>query len=300
MERKSVEFEVKDFSKEKRSAVIAHAVYGNIDLTGDISCKGMFSSSWSRKDPIEFRFNHDAALLPGIVLRTFEDENKAYTEVKFGKWTLGDDMIEMIDAGVIRGASFGYKTEKKDFITKDNKRVRKLLQVKHIETSLLTEMPANPLAGVVELRKSFESKQLTQNEADMLGAINNADIVVMERLINAIQGQDANSDIYIWIMDQISRRSSYLADVRWQLYYNTGLRKSIKSHVEVLEKFCRETKATDDCIFKVQLQLDETKQLLSSIDTDSTLLIKDGESSREGNEGFINKLLLLNQRLSVA
>lgn len=154
MEVKSIPFEIKDVSKEARTAVIAHAAYGNIDRVGDISTKGMFTSSWERKDTIDFLFNHETGSVAGNVLRTFEDEQKAYTEVKFGNWKLGDDMISMIEAGVIRGASFGYQTEKKDFKEINGKKVRVLRQVKHIETSLLTNNPANPLTGVVTLTKA--------------------------------------------------------------------------------------------------------------------------------------------------
>lgn len=154
MEHKSLLLEIKDMSKDSRTAVIAHAVYNNIDRVGDISTKGMFTSSWERKDAIDFLFNHDAGQVGGNIIKTFEDENKAYTEVKFGNWKLGDDMIAMIDAGVIKGASFGYETEKKEYKEVNGRKVRVLRQVRHIETSLLTKTPANPLAGVVSLTKA--------------------------------------------------------------------------------------------------------------------------------------------------
>lgn len=155
MEHKSVSLELKDISRDNRTAVIAHAVYGNIDLTGDISTKGMFSSSWGRKAPIDFLYNHREDEIPGNVVRTFEDEHKAYTEVKFGNWKLGDDLLEMLEANVIRGASFGYQTEKKEYKNINGKNIRVLRQVHHTETSLLTKTPANPLAGVVAYKKEY-------------------------------------------------------------------------------------------------------------------------------------------------
>ena len=108
MERKSVSLELKDFSPGSRTAVIAHAVYNNIDRTKDISRKGMFAKSWAEYKGIEFLFNHVDSKPVGPVVRTFEDEQKAYTEVKFGNWTLGNDVMAMADAGVLKGASFGY------------------------------------------------------------------------------------------------------------------------------------------------------------------------------------------------
>ena len=154
MEHKALPFELKDMNYGSRTAIIAHAAYGNIDRTGDISTKGMFTSSWERKGVIDFLFNHDPGQVGGNVTRTYEDENKAYTEVRFGNWKLGDDLIAMIDAGVMKGASFGYETEKKEYIVKDGKKIRVLKQVKHIETSLLTKTPANPLTGIVSLTKA--------------------------------------------------------------------------------------------------------------------------------------------------
>ncbi len=197
METKSVVFEVKDFSKQSRTAVIAHAVYGNIDRVGDISTKGMFSSSWARQDEVSFYFNHNPELVPGKVVRTFEDEQKAYTEVKFGNWQLGNDVMEMVEFGVIKGASFGYETEKKDFIDKAGKKVRVLRQVKHFETSLLTVPPANPLAGVVSLTKQ-ESK-LNELKA------------ALERMEHFCNNSSASDETILKMRDEIKQAKKYLS-----------------------------------------------------------------------------------------
>lgn len=155
MEVKSLAIELKDFSPGSRTAVIAHAVYNNIDRVGDISRKGMFAKSW-KELPVDFYFNHDPKQIPGKSLRTYEDEEKAYTEVKFGNWTLGNDVMEMADMGVLKGSSFGYVAEKKSYISVKGKKVRELKEVWHIETSLLTKPPANPEAGIITLTKDTE------------------------------------------------------------------------------------------------------------------------------------------------
>ena len=156
MEQKTVNLELKDFDTNKRTAVIAHAVYNNIDRTDDISCKGMFDKTWQENKSIDFLFNHDRKQVPGHVLRVFDDAEKAYTEVKFGNWTLGNDVMEMAFAGVLKGASFGYVAEKKEYTTIKGKKIRKLKEVFHSETSLLTVTPANPLAGIVSLTKDAD------------------------------------------------------------------------------------------------------------------------------------------------
>lgn len=232
MERKSLPLELKDLSRENRTALIAHAVYVNIDRTDDISTKGMFTSSWERKIPIDFLFNHETKSIVGKVLRTFEDEQKAYTEVKFGNWTLGDDVLQMLDDGVIRGASFGYETEKKDYKQIGNKKVRVLRQVKHLETSLLTEFPANPLAGVVVYKKSVE---------------------------------------------------------------NDSLVAELKSHIERMDSFCRNSSASDECIINIQAELKSAQDILSKYDTASTPLAEDGDASK--NDSLRKALLLFDMQL---
>lgn len=233
MEHKSIPFEIKDMSKDSRTAIIAHAVYGNVDRVGDISTKGMFTSSWERKDAVDFLFNHDKDAEPGgNVIRTFEDDNKAYTEVKFGDWTMGNDLMAMIEAGVIKGASFGYETEKKEYKDVKGRKVRVLKQVKHIETSLLTKTPANPLAGIVSLTKAED------------------------------------------IQDFITE---------------------IKAHIDVMDRFCRNTNASDETIKAIYAELKQAQDLLSKYDTASTPLITDGGASR--NDSFYKQLLLVNAKM---
>jgi HK97 family phage prohead protease len=232
MEHKSIPFELKDLNFGSRSAIIAHAVYNNIDRVGDISTKGMFNKSWAEKKKIDFLFNHDTKQIPGNVLRTFEDDEKAYTEVKFGNWTLGDDMIAMIDSGVIRGASFGYITEKKETVELKGKKVRKLKEVWHEETSLLTAHPANPLAGVVSLTKSED--------------IQNALLEFKETISN-------------------------------------------------MEKFCNDTKASDDTILYVLNEIKAAKDIIAKYDTAATL---DEPDASRNDDSFKRQLLLFNMQLS--
>lgn len=204
MERKAIILELKDLDNNKRTAVIAHAVYDVIDKTGDISCRGMFNKSWKENKSIDFLFNHEKNQIVGTVLRTFEDENKAYTEVKFGSWTLGNDVLEMADMGVLRGASFGYIAEKKEFVNIKGRKIRKLKEVYHGETSLLTDSPANPLAGVVSLTKS---------------------------------------------LDDVELKAMY------------------QEQLDNMEKFCRDSNASDQCIKSILSEIENTKQFISQYNT---------------------------------
>lgn len=150
-----VQLELKDLDTNKRTAVIRHAVYTSIDRVKDISTKGMFAKSWNESKP-DFLLNHIPGKTIGTTLRTFDDEQGAYTEVKFGNWTLANDVMEMAMEGALKGASFGYITEKKEYVQIKGQKVRKLTEVKHVETSLLTVPPAHPEAGIITLNKALD------------------------------------------------------------------------------------------------------------------------------------------------
>ncbi len=211
MEKKSINFELKDLDKSKRTAIIAHAAYDNIDRTRDISRKGMFNKSWSENaDDINFYLNHNDEQAPGKVVGVYEDSNFAYTKAWLGTHTLGNDVLTMMDEGIIKKASFGFITEKSDIISVKSQKVRELKEVRHLETSVLTKMPANLKAGVINVTKAF----------------NNISAAEM---------------------------------------------KEFYEHLDVMEKFCRNTKASDECIKSILTEVQNTKAFISEYNTAITL-----------------------------
>lgn len=297
LEHKSISLELKDLDNSKRTAVIAHCVYNVIDRGNDIACKGMFDKTWKENKSVDFLFNHNQEEVVGAALRTFDDEEKAYTEVKFGNWTLGNDVMEMADMGVLKGASFGYNTEKKEFTTVKGKKVRKLKEVYHGETSLLTKLPMNPLAGIVTLNKSFdqlpEFKSLSQSEQQVLKSILSADQSALEQLLKMWLTLDTTSDLYTSISYALSRRVDIISDIRWQLKYNSEERKSLEDHINRCEKFCRNAKSSDESIILIQNEIEEAKQILSEYDTASTLPITEPDASKKESKEFADSLYLL-------
>lgn len=226
MEYKSISFQMKDLSKDSRTAVIAHAAYNNIDRTRDISRKGMFNRSWKeRKDDIAFYKNHDPEQVPGKPTDFWEDDQFAYTKVYLGTHALGEDTLKMMDEGIIKKASFGYHAEKKDMIRVGDQQVRELKEVIHIETSVLTVMQANPLAGVRSVTKAID-------------------------LQNAII--------------------------------------ELKESIDVMEGFCRNTAATDDCIKSVLKELKQAKAIIQRYTQDGEPLETDADV-----KGFAEALYLL-------
>jgi HK97 family phage prohead protease len=294
MERKSIPFELKDIDKTKRTAIVAHAVYDNIDRTDDISRKGMFTKSWNEsKDDINFYFNHDDEQAPGKVIDVYEDQHTAFTKAWLGTHTLGNDVLTMMDEGVIKNASFGYIVNKSNYITVKNKKVRELKEVQHIETSVLTKIPANPKAGVRQVVKSFlnstEIKTLSPTEQNILKSIIANDQNVLEQLVALSSVVDVTSDLYTWINWNLSRRADMMGDLRSQLKYNSGELKELGAYVKSMEKFCRNTNASDECIKSILLEIDNAKELISEYNTEITQLAIEPVSSIE-EKGFLDAL----------
>jgi HK97 family phage prohead protease len=298
VEIKAIGLELKDVNTSKRTAIIAHAVYNNIDRTGDISCKGMFEKTWRENKNIDFLFNHEAEQVVGNVLKTFEDEEKAYTEVKFGNWTLGNDVLEMADSNVLKGASFGYIAEKKEYVNIKGRKIRKLKEVYHGETSLLTKTPANALAGIISLQKSFaEIKSLSISEQQALKNIVTADQSALEELIRIASSTDTKSDLYSWVSYALSRRADLMGDIRSQLKYNSAELKELTDHVKTLDKFCRNTKASDDTIKKLLEEKESIEQFLSEYNTANTQKNAFEPSASIGGKELLTALKQFNQGL---
>jgi phage head maturation protease len=207
IETKDIVFELKDMDKQKRTAVIAHAAYNNIDRGKDVSRKGMFNKSWKEnKSDISFYLNHNDEQAPGKIVDVFEDNDFAYTKAWLGTHTLGNDTLIMMDEGIIKKSSFGYITEKSNPLSIKGQMVRELKEVAHIETSVLTKMPMNPLAGVVSVTKMFDSNDIED------------------------------------------------------------LAFSIKS----MERFCKNTKASDECIKNILSEIENIKAILLKYNTANT------------------------------
>lgn len=211
-EYKSLDLELSEMDKERKTAIISHTVYDVIDRAGDISRRGMFTKSWTERkaENIRFDIDHDAGQQPGRVIRVFESEKKAFTQVKFGSHTLGNDTMLMMDEGIIRGASFEFITEKKSNIQIKGRNVRELKEVMHIATTVsLKTNPVNPFAGVESVTKSWAEINTTE----------------------------------------------------------------LKTRIDNMESFCRNTNASDDCIKNILDEIAEVKSLIFRNDTVDTQLI---------------------------
>lgn len=293
MERKAISLEVKDIDKDKRTAVIAHSTYNTIDRVKDIARRGMFTKSWEEsKSDISLYLNHDDTLSPGRVEDVFEDNDHAYTKAFFGTHTLGNDTLIMLDEKVIKWASFGYMPVRTKSIQYKEEKARELLEVKHIETSPLTKMPAHPGSKIISVTKSFDTpeiKSLTQPEFSILKTIAAMDNETLRLFMQLANDVDETSDIYNWILWQISRRADMMTSIRSQLQYNAPEIKALKEHVDAMEKFVHNTKASDDCIKLIMQNLEEEKAIVEGFK----------EEPAETKTDLSKKLLMLKAKMSL-
>lgn len=321
METKSLPLEVDSLSHEKGTATIAHAVYNNLDLVGDIAYKGMFSKTWKEKTvgenvDISFYVNHDDTQAPGKVIRVHDNEQKAFTDVKMGTHTLGRDTLIMMDEGTIRKASFGFHTivsEKKQLPNK-TKTARGLKEVNHLETSVLTRLSANPSAGIVKVTKQLRQietadgpgilidlKSLQPEEQTFMKNMLAGSQANLEKLVAFSGGLTPESDLYTTVSYWISRLTDSMSDMKSCLKYNMKEladdgTTEVKAQIAILEKFCRNTKASDGAILEMQSEI-KSLQAVLALNTEDTPLIPEPTSSEVELKSLSDALFILSLKI---
>lgn len=254
---KSIELNIKDIDMSKREAVIAHATYKSLDGDGDRSNRGMFDKSWKENfNLLRFFLNHKKDQAPGKVLKTWDDGDHAYTQVKLGTHTLGEDVLKMLDEQTIVAASFGFDPIKfKDIKGKG----KDFLEVKHYETSVLTHWGAHEQSGVVKVEKaasnfpSLNLKHLSQPEQDLLTLLISNGMNSIQAAIDLAVQLDTESDLYTFIMWWISRTADGIGNLRAELRY--GMKEKVEAQISKMQKFIRNTTASDDAIALIQKSL---------------------------------------------
>ena len=311
-EFKSLPLQIDDLSHEKGTATVAHAVFDNIDRVNDIARKGMFTKSWKEQKladgeyDISFYLNHDDEKAPGRVTNVFEDSQKAYTSVKMGTHTLGADTLKMLDEKIIRNVSFGYKTIKAK--AGSTKGIRELLEVKHLETSALTKLSANPKAGVVAVTKSFEGmvielKTLAPDEQAFMTTMLQDHQMNLQKMTSFAAGLEPTSDLYTTANYWAGQMNDLVGTMKSNLKWNGSFDKKdlsenaeLKAHLANLKKFVRNTSATDETVKALEVEIKSLEQILG-INTANTQLITEPVASEADDNALADRLLLLTLNL---
>jgi HK97 family phage prohead protease len=253
---KAIDLSVKDIDLAKREAVIAFATYKSLDLDGDRSNRGMFDKSWKENMSIVRYFkNHNKNIAPGRILRLWDDDTHAYAQVKHGTHTEGEDVLKQLDEQIIVAASFGFDPIRyKDIKGKG----KDFTEVKHYEVSALTHWGAHTDSGPVAVQKAligpaFRLKQLSAAEQGLLNKIINNGIDNLQEAIAVAADLDTESDLYTAIMWMISRQAEIVGDVRSRLSW--GMKEATGQQISKMQKFIRNSTASDECIKSVQSSL---------------------------------------------
>lgn len=291
---------IKDLDMSKREAVIAHATYSDLDREGDRANKGMFTKSWNENfDDLRFFLNHKKDLAPGKPLKTWEDDNHAYTQVYLGTHTLGEDTLKQMDEGIIVASSYGFDPVRQTKMTKGGYDMK---EVRHFETSVLTHWGAHKSSGVVSVIKSFNPyklKELNDIEKNFLRRLidNRSQALQMAIEMNGIVTE--GTDMWSYINEIIGSQSYDIGYLKRRLEYGVKEVDDLRAGVKAMEKFIQNTKASDECILQITEELENTKQLLSEIDTAATSApeqstqtpsasVKDDEFLKQLNYSLLN------------
>jgi HK97 family phage prohead protease len=142
--------QLRDVDTEKRSVAGYFAVFGNLDLDGDVIERGAFTKTIQERGPegkqlIKYLLDHDKTKAIGKITKLTEDDRGLYFEAKIGTHSLGNDFVEMLKSDLINQASIGFRTIKEQFdqVTKSNR----IKEVMLYEGSSVTFLGANPEAG---------------------------------------------------------------------------------------------------------------------------------------------------------
>lgn len=275
--RKAMDIIVKDMDTSKREAVIAFATYKTLDKDGDRANRGMFDKSWKENfSQVRYFLNHKKDQAPGKPIRTWDDNEHAYMQVKHGTHTVGEDVLKQLDEGIIVAASYGFLPVKyKDIKGKG----QDYLEVDHKEMSVLTHWGAHDDSGPVSVTKdaqapSFKLKQLNQAEQNLLNKIIANGLDNLQEAISVAAALDAESDLYTAVMWMISRQAEMVGDVRSRLSW--GTKEATQAHIVKMQKFIRNTTASDECIANVQKSLNSLLQINSdtAYTTDESAMVK--------------------------
>lgn len=262
---------IKELDMTKRTAVIAHASYNSLDRDGDRANKGMFTKSWNENfDDLRVFLNHNKEQAPGRAVKCWEDDNHAYTQIYLGTHTLGDDVLKQLDEEIIVAASFGFNPVRAPKMAKGGYDYK---EVKHMETSPLTHWGAHKQSGVVSVVKSFDPeklKELNNEEKDFLRKLIDNRQEALRLCVDMNGRVSEGQDMWSYINELISDQSYNIAWLKRRLEYGVKETEDLRAGVKAMESFIRNTKASDSAIQQITYELEQTKQLLSDLDTAAT------------------------------
>ena len=160
-----------DLKMEDESSMRGHfkghgAVFGNIDLGGDVIQGGAFTKSlseWSAKGQLpQLLWYHNNEEIIGEWTKMVEDEKGLYVEGKL--WVNGESRIEravqaynVLKSNSVKGLSIGYRVKDQDYQEQmDGSIITMLKEIELFEVSI-APWAMNPLASVTAVKSKIDN-----------------------------------------------------------------------------------------------------------------------------------------------
>lgn len=300
--QKSNKSAVLDVDIKKGTSKLAHATYKTKDRDGDLGNKGMFTKSWKEFKDTRFFLNHNKEQTPGTIDGFEEDDNHAYTIVKAGDWTLGQDVIKMMHAGAATDVSYTGIATKWSPLSGGGKSFHEML---HEETSILTHWGAHPDSKVKVMKQLGEKviKSLSDRELTFLRNLVNVNTEMISNMSEFAKTLNEESELYVWINEIMSSESSNLGWLKRQLVYGKRADAQqlfdLEDQVTKMLKFCETTDASDECIQTVQKQAKQLQDTIKNLQQQTTSAADTAlKQAEKGDNSLLKELHLLNAKMS--
>lgn len=178
---------VKDVDGKKGIITGYFSVFNNEDSDGDTILPGAFAKTIAERGPqssqprIKHLLNHSSYQPIGVLQTLQEDAKGLYYESVPGTHSIGQDVVKMIESGLITEHSIGYEVVRKQVINPDadwRDRKQTLQELKLWEGSSLTSWGANELTGGATMKgmqKDVYVKMLNDRQSALEKFCRNSD-----------------------------------------------------------------------------------------------------------------------------
>jgi HK97 family phage prohead protease len=152
-EYKSLQLEFKDIDEKTMSVAGYFSAFDKVDSYNEVALKGSFKKSLDEnRERIKYLLNHDVTKNLGPLNELMEDDYGLFYRATVLPTTFGKDFMVMVQGGVIKEHSIGYK----EIASRQEGNIKYITEHKLMEGSALTGWGVNQYTPMV---KSAEQAQ---------------------------------------------------------------------------------------------------------------------------------------------
>ena len=169
--------ELKDLDEKSGIVKGYGSVFNNIDADGDIISKGAYKKTIAENGKrVKYLYQHKMDMPLGKMINLYVDDKGLLFEAQIPKTQLGNDVMELMKAGVITENSVGIMPLQKEGCPDgmDNC-YRKLTEVKLYEISAVT-LAANDEAMILDVKGNFDKEKVLNRYDNLVKLIRKGDI----------------------------------------------------------------------------------------------------------------------------